>query len=178
MEIYVACATSAAIGTFLPSDREGRKSKCKSCGVPFEIGEENFYDPETSELDEEDDSEDEGSSTSPMRDLAVKIGHGMAGLFTLSILIWMGSLLFRSPDEVAAQSHSQSTSRQSNSPQFQPMPQPSFVPPTPNVQPHGTPRQRPGPGNSRAVPSRPVPPTSGGSIGWPSGDPDPPGSKD
>jgi hypothetical protein len=95
MEIYVACDVCGH-RYVLSGDREGRKSKCKSCGVPFEIAEQNFYDPETSELDEPEEDTDEPSS-SPFWEISKKVGHGLAALGTLSLLVWMGSLVPGNP---------------------------------------------------------------------------------
>jgi hypothetical protein len=76
--------------------------------MPFEIIEENFYDPQTSEMDDEPEDEDgDGSTGSPMWEILQKIGHGLAAMATLSLLIWMASLVVRSPQQVAAQSSTQ-----------------------------------------------------------------------
>jgi hypothetical protein len=183
MEIYVACDVCGH-RYVLSGDREGRKSKCKSCGVPFEVAPHNFYDPETSEQEEESDDEADDSSTSPVWEVSKKIGHGFAALVTLTMLVWMGSLVFRSPQQVAAQMnpaariHPQGAAPQVNPPTLQPVTRPPFPQVTPNGPPGFQPSPRPR--RTHGVPpvpnfrTGPAPPVVDGSVGWPKSEPDQP----
>jgi hypothetical protein len=171
MKIYVACDVCGH-RYVLPGDRSGRNAKCKSCGVSFEVSPENFYDPDTSEMDEEDEDDDQDSSLNPVWDLAKKVGHAMAGLVTLSMLVWMGSLLFRSPREAVAQ-NGQSPTRPSGYPSTPrvneaasravPLRLQSVEPQMRTIPP---PQVRPAPPPSK-LPAADTPTISDGSIGWP-----------
>ena len=177
MEIYVACDICGH-RYVLSGDRSGRNAKCKSCGVSFEVNSDNYYDPDTSELDEPaKNDDDDGSSMSPLWNIAHKIGHGLAGLVTLGILVWMGSLVFRSPREAAANivsnaatRRTQNTINQNRNSQFIPVqPQVRPQPRKPFVQPQlpFTP-----PSNSPPIRGVPSPPVIDGSMGWPKSEPE------
>ena len=189
MELYVACDICGHRYVF-PDDRVGRNSKCKSCGVSFEVCSANFYDPDTSETDEEEADDNDGSSLTPAWDIAKKIGHVVAGLVTLSMLVWMSSLLFRSPQDAMGKNvqPAASTPGQPQTSRFNPsVPQvnPS-VPPSnpfaPQVEPIDPrfpgrrPRSSPVPRVHPApqVPNGPSPPVIDGSIGWPKDEPERP----
>jgi len=177
MEIYVACDICGH-RYVLPGDREGRNAKCKSCGVSFAVDAENFYDPDTSELDEaeENDGQEKSSLTSRW-DIAKKIGHALAGLVILSMLVWMTSLLFRSPQEAVAQNAQPvaKTMNQRPSSQFNRNPPPQSAPKTATVPPvtGGLAPPRSDGAAAHQAP-RSVPPATGGSIGWPTTEPDRP----
>ncbi|TXI10157.1 MAG: hypothetical protein E6Q76_04550 [Rhizobium sp.] len=190
MEIYVACDVCGH-RYVMTEERTGRTAKCKSCGVAFEVGPENYYDPETSELDEPAASEEEESSGVSLWTIASRCGHGVAGLVTAGILVWMVTLVFRSPREAAAFVPSQVAARRASlpspSPSPNPMPQfrvnppqvgrqpsvpssPPFSPsPTPFGPPQGpfSPPRFPNP--ARGVPESPA---MDGSMGWPKSEPD------
>lgn len=101
MDLYVACDICGH-RYVLPQDREGRNLKCKSCGVPFEISRDTEYDPDSSEFKElDEDDEASESSLAPLWKIATVTGHCLAGVVTLSMLIWMATLLFKSPLEAA-----------------------------------------------------------------------------
>ena len=100
MELHVACDICGH-RYVLPNSRAGREIKCKSCGVAFEVVRDNFYDPDTTEFDEPSEDESNESSLTPVWDLARKVGHVLAGLVTVSMLVWMCSLMLRSPQEAA-----------------------------------------------------------------------------
>jgi len=186
MEIYVACDVCGH-RYVLAGDREGRKSKCKSCGVPFEVSADNFYDPETSEMAEESDDENSDSSINPVWEICKKIGHGIAALVTVTMLVWMGSLVFRSPRQAVAQIYPAAKVNPSNTPA--PMNPPKIQPRTPFPRPQVTPPafhppQIPQlPTQAHGLPRRPqfkpgpAPPVVDGSIGWPAAEPDPPSPK-
>ena len=177
MEIYVACDICGH-RYVLPEERSGRNAKCKSCGVSFDVGPENYYDPDTSELDEPAKSDDDGSSTMSIWQIASKIGHGLAGLVTAGILVWMVSLVFRSPREAAAYipgnmatRRNQSSSNPNLTPRFNPgQPQvgrrPAQAPFVPPQAPFSPPKF---PSPIRGIPE---PPVIDGSMGWPKSEPD------
>lgn len=101
MELCVACDICGH-RYVLPQEREGRNLKCKSCGVPFEVSRDSGYDPDSSEFEEleEDDAASEGS-LAPLWKIATVTGHCLAGVVTLSMLVWMATLLLKSPIETA-----------------------------------------------------------------------------
>lgn len=162
MELHVACDVCGH-RYVLSSNHFGRRMKCKSCGVGFDVQSQNYYDPETEETSEENEDADEGSSLSPVWDIARKVGHSIVAICTLTLLIAMASLMFRSPSEAAAEANAARTANGGNSnsvqngnpsrkqpwkpgqpiPQFQPqVPQPQI--PLPNahqqpMQPHQQP---------------------------------------
>jgi hypothetical protein len=157
MEIYVACDVCGHRYT-LPEERLGRSAKCKSCGVSFEIRSDNFYDPETTEFDEEDEDDDEGGSVlSPVWAIAKKIGHAASGLVTLAMLYWMSTLLFRSPKDALAQNGRLPANPVKPHQQHQQPFQPNFTPRTPSTGVTPTPNVNAGP------------PAADGSMGWPQG---------
>lgn len=101
MELYVACDICGH-RYVLPQEREGRNLKCKSCGVPFEVSRDSEYDPDSSEFEElEEDEDTSESSLAPLWKMATVTSHCLAGLVTLSMLVWMATLLFKSPVETA-----------------------------------------------------------------------------
>ena len=176
MDLYVACDVCGH-RYVLPGDREGRNAKCKSCGVSFEVDSANFYDPDTSEMDDDDDEDDEkDSSLTPVWDIAKKVGHAMAGLVTLMMLVWMSTLLFRSPGDAVAQngrstarppSHQQTPQYNPSAPRVAPFqPQTFETRPQPFTGPQVTPVPR--------LPGGLAPPAPDGSIGWPKDEPDQP----
>ena len=174
MEIHVACDICGH-RYVLPGDREGRNAKCKSCGVSFALDSDNFYDPDTSELDEidENDRQKQFSLTSAW-EIATKCGHGLAGLVTLSMLVWMTSLLFRSPQEALAQNAQPGakTTNQRQPSQFNRNPTPQS--PVPPALGGLTPPRSDGSAAHQAPRPIPAPPNTGGSIGWPTTEPERP----
>ena len=175
MDLYVACDVCGH-RYVLPGDRGGRNAKCKSCGVSFEVDSANFYDPDTSEMDDEEDDDEKDSSLTPVWDIAKKVGHAMAGLVTLMMLVWMSTLLFRSPRDAVAQNGRSTARSPSNqqTPQFNPsaprvapfQPRPIETRPQPFPGPQVTPVPR--------VPNGLQPPGIDGSIGWPKDEPEQP----
>lgn len=177
MEIYVACDVCGHRYE-LPEEREGRAFKCRSCGVSFDVDRENYYDPETSELDVDEDDSSDGDSMSPVWTIARNIGNGLAGLAAFGIILWMASLLFRSPQQLSAQSNVPA-----QQPVHRPLPGQSHnvpfqgnLPPGFNPNPQGITPNRPFPGISpNPLPGGVVapPPVIDGSVGWPTGDESP-----
>jgi hypothetical protein len=177
MEIYVACDVCGH-RYVLPPTRQGRVAKCKSCGVTFDVTTDNYYDPETSESDDPvEDDDDSSSSLSTAWDLAKTVMHGVAGLVTFGVLLWMASLLFQSPQQAAADmAASRSVASKLRNKRMSPelvqpsrpsIPQPNvnipqphapFVPPQP---PFSPPQFKPANRNLTS------PPVSDGSVGWP-----------
>lgn len=162
MEIYIACDVCGH-RYVLPDERMGRNAKCKSCGVSFTVNSENFYDPDTSETDEEED-EEETSSIGQAWDIVKKVGHALAGLVTVAMLFWMSTLLFRSPQDARAQvAQGSGNSNSTNSQKPQPF-RPNLTPSLPQPQPQ--PNALPAP-----QVTIPKPPVTDGSIGWPDAQP-------
>lgn len=101
MDLFVACDICGH-RYVVPQTREGRSLKCKSCGVTFDVSRENEYDPDSTEFDEIEDDEDASDHRyAAIWNIARMVGHGLAGLITLAMLVWMCSLLHTSPREAA-----------------------------------------------------------------------------
>lgn len=145
MQLYVACDVCGH-RYVLPGEREGRNTKCKSCGVSFEACSDNEYDPDTSEFDEVDEDEDEdGSSLSPLWSIATTVGHVLAGLVTVGMLVWMTALLFRSPKDAWAentQGARVATGQPVADPRYTPPQSVGYAPPQ-NIAPQVNPTPRP-----------------------------------
>lgn len=137
MQLFVACDICGH-RYVLPGDREGRNNKCQSCGTKFEVSSDNEFDPETSEFDEVDDDETE-SSGNPLGVAVRTLGHLLSGVLILAVLIWMSTLLFRSPKDALPASSQQSGSSIAQSTTVQsPIPQrtvPQVMPTQPQLLP-------------------------------------------